>query len=158
MFCNFRFLSGKKAMSEVPCRRCDGSATIACMACMIPLCKFCSDRHSIHRRYRKHLRGSLEELRKRLVSEKRFVDILVEEKEKRDEIKTRRFKDALEKLRTKVAREKALRNDKRRIRDLESTKQVSIALRTCSLSFSHTHTHIHTYTQHLSRQWKKIRR
>jgi len=150
-------------MSEVPCRRCDGSATIACMACMIPLCKFCSDRHSIHRRYRKHLRGSLEELRKRLVSEKRFVkkrfvDILVEEKEKRDEIKTRRFKDALEKLRTKVAREKALRNDKRRIRDLESTKQVSIALRTCSLSFSHTHTHIHTYTQHLSRQWKKIRR
>ena len=114
---------------EVLCKSCEEVATIACMSCMIPLCNFCADRHAIHRRYRTHARGSLSDLKTRLRSERNFVNRMLDEKEKREEMKSKRFRDDLKRLRERVAREKALRDDKRRMRDFEGKDMVVLQLR-----------------------------
>ena len=99
------------------------------MSCLVPLCKFCSDRHAIHRRYRSHVRGSLADLKERLDSERNFVNRMLDEKEKREETKRKKFKDALEKLRGKVAKEKALRENKRRRNELQGKDMIVMQLR-----------------------------
>ena len=91
-------LKKKIHKKKMQCSHCKGTtATTACMSCLVPLCKFCSDRHAIHRRYRSHVRGSLADLKERLDSERNFVNRMLDEKEKREETKRKKFKDAQEK-------------------------------------------------------------
>lgn len=90
---------------NMKCSQCAENAVVGCASCLRAFCRLCDINHSIHRRYRKHVRCTTTELNGKLRREWTFVSDMKSKWE--EEMGAEREVALLKKKREEIAREKA---------------------------------------------------